>query len=130
MNRLVLELGIGLVLVLSLALVGQQWKAERKERVRLEQLAKTEKVNEVIVEKFIDRKVEVVKHVPVIRERLVERVCHTLELPSARDSPAAPGTQAGDGVVDGLATEIGACLVESAQLSAIIESLRKQGVNK
>lgn len=95
---------------------------------RAEQALKVEEANAKIVTKYVDRIVKV-PGPTVVRERLVGRVCHTIDVPGPGSADGAPGADPGDRRPDpagDLAADLPACQRNKMKLEALQEVLRPQ----
>lgn len=99
-----------------------RWDAADARADKAEAALEVEKANEKVVTQFVDRKVEIIKRVPVIRERIVDRLCPPAGVPGAGNPDAAASAEARHGIAD----EIAACLTESEQLRALQAVLQPQ----
>jgi hypothetical protein len=131
MNRLLLEIGAGLLLVLGLVLALWRLAVVSDELEDAKAQLKTGAANEKIVTKYVDRIVKV-PGPAVIRDRIVRGVCHTIELPGpgGADAAAPVDTVAGRGDRAGEA-ELAAESLRNAKLNqeqcgALLEVLRPQ----
>ena len=101
-----------------------RWDAADTRADQAEAALIVEKANEKVVTKFVEQKVEVIRRVPVIRERLV-RLCDNATVSGAGNPDGTTVVEARDGIA-GLSEEIGACLIEAKQLAALQEVVRGQ----
>ncbi len=125
MQRLLLEVCVGLALTLALYVVWNRYEAATERADQAEAALRISKENEHVVVKYVDKVVEVVKRVPVARGHL-EQLCRDFILPSPGHPDAAPATDAGGGQIADLAADIGACKANAEQLSALQEVLKPQ----
>ena len=112
------------VLVAACAFMYNRWDAADTRADQAEAALIVEKANEKVVTKFVEQKVEVIRRVPVIRERLV-RLCDDTGLSGTGNPDGAAVAKARDGIA-GLSDEIAACLIEAKQLAAIQEVIENQ----
>jgi hypothetical protein len=118
------------VAVLGLSCLGlwNLYAAADERADRAEKILEVEAANASIVTKYVDRIVKV-PGPAVVRERLVGRVCHTIDVPSPGRPDAEAGADPGDRQPDeagALAADLAACQRNKMKLEALQEVLRPQ----
>lgn len=115
-------------LVAALAVAGWRLDVVTDERDAAVGALETERANAKVVERVVTVEKEVIRRVPVIRERLV-RLCDG-EGPGAGVPDAAAGSEAADvraRRLQGLGSEIADSLQESERLVGLQEAVRNAG---
>lgn len=122
---------MAIALAVSLLTCAGLWKlydAADDRADRAEKALKVEAANAKIVTKYVEKIVQI-PGPTVVRERLVGRVCNTVDVPGAGRADAAVGADTGDRQPDaagGLAEDLGACQRNRLKLDALHEVLRPQ----
>jgi hypothetical protein len=127
-NLTTIAAGACALLIAACALLWNLYRAADERADRAEQALKVEAANAHIVTKYVEKIVKV-PGPAVVRERLVGRVCHIVDVPGPGRADAAPGENPGDRQPDPageLAADLGACRRNTMKLEALQEVLRPQ----
>lgn len=123
----VIYAALGIVALLAvIAVLWMRLDAVTEQRDNAEKALQTQAVNEKVVVKYVERKVEIIKRVPVIAGNL-DKLCEQRRLSGAGNTASTASAEADHAqVVAGLAGEIGACLAETEQINALRDVLKPQ----
>lgn len=127
MNPYLLVLIAGMATLLALA--GWRLDVQGKELSAAKAALEVERTNEKVVEKYVDRVVEVERSRPIVGVAL-ERLCNRAGMSRPGHSDAATAADPNHGqdepTIQGLADDVTACRLNGKQLAAIQEVVREQ----